>query len=408
MGETNNSFAHKIKLIFWLHCQNNNGYEILIELQASALTDEISSPPFNLSQPKILKLYAYKGFEANSSDVRLPYFIEPRSLPIDLNKGLEEFIYRQQWEFSKMLETTLKYILDSEENVLQHYGSENPDTHKSLKKGDGESYQPRQNSKRKLVLSNRGCLSYIMIIPYRLVPSKYNDKTIFATHYCGVLHISDYRYDDNTTKANVFHNKFQQTCFSDDPDLDPNTDVPVNEDEFIRGVFQTTLKEFDLIYSGELSGIVSNHKIDDMQNMENINELQFISTRLLWNSDRSNFWKNPKCVNWWATLYLAKTSDLCVGFKDKDGVIRTPLQRKPVKDLPKDQSWKPQICSRFLLTMLELIEKTMSSVNCPYTVYEFVYDSFAKCIKLKKHIGKTEYSFLSEEYIERCRKQTSM
>ncbi|XP_050340473.1 decapping nuclease DXO homolog [Bactrocera neohumeralis] len=387
---------------------NNNGYEVLIELQASVVKDENSSPPFYLSRPKIQKLYAYQRFQANSNDVRLPYFIEPRSYPIDLNKGFEKFIFRQLADFSKMLETTQKFIVDSEENVLQPYRSENPETHQSLKTEDDESYQQRQNSKRKLVLSNRGCLSNIMIIPYRLVASKYNDKTIFATRYCGVLHISDYRYDNDTSRINTYHSKFQQTCFSDDPDLIPDTDEPVNENDYIRGIFHTNLKEFDLIYSGELSGIVSNHKIDDMQNMENINKLQFISTKLLWNSDHSNFWKHPKCLNWWATLYLANTSDLCVGLKDRDGVIRTPLQRKPVKDLPKDQSWKPKICIRFLLTMLELIEKNMSSVNCPYTVYEFVYDSFAKCIKLKKHIGKTEYSFLNEEYIERCRKQTSV
>uniref|UniRef100_A0A0K8TXH2 Decapping nuclease n=3 Tax=Bactrocera latifrons TaxID=174628 RepID=A0A0K8TXH2_BACLA len=307
-----------------------------------------------------------------------------------------------------MLETTQKFIVDLEENVLQPYGSENPETHQSLKTEDDESSQPRQNSKRKLVLSSRGCLSNIMIIPYRLEASKYNDKTIFATRYCGVLHTSNYRYDHDNSKNNTYHSKFQQTCFSDGPDRVPDTDQPVNENEFIRGIFQTTLKEFDLIYSGELSGIVSYEQIDDMQNLENINELQFISTKLLWNSGHSKIWKNPKCLNWWATLYLANISHLCVGLKDRDGFIRTPVQRKALKDLPKDQFWKPQICVRFLLTMLKLIEETMASVNCPYTVYEFVYDSFAKCIKLKKHIGKTEYSFLSEEYIDRCRKQTSM
>lgn len=67
--------------------------------------------------------------------------------------------------------------------------------------------------------------------------------------------------------------------------------------------------------------------------------------------------------------------------------------------------WKPHACIRFLLTMLKLIEKTISSVSCPYTVYEFVCDLSTTCIKLKKHIGKTDYSFLTEEYIERCRKQ---
>lgn len=50
----------------------------------------------------------------------------------------------------------------------------------------------------------------------------------------------------------------------DNPDMHPNTDVPVNDDAFISGIFHSTIKEFDLIYSGEIMGIVSNHKIDDM------------------------------------------------------------------------------------------------------------------------------------------------
>uniref|UniRef100_A0A0A1XAA9 Decapping nuclease n=1 Tax=Zeugodacus cucurbitae TaxID=28588 RepID=A0A0A1XAA9_ZEUCU len=142
--------------------------------------------------------------------------------------------------------------------------------------------------------------------------------------------------------------------------------------------------------------------------MGNINNLKFINTKLLWNSGFINIWKHPKSLLWWLQSYLSNSSDICVGLKDADGFIRMPVQLNQVKDLPRNQTWKPHICIRFLLTMLKLIETTMSSVNCPYTVYEFAYDSFTTCIKLKKHIGKTEYSFLSEEYIEHCRKQTSM
>ncbi|XP_069964631.1 uncharacterized protein [Bactrocera oleae] len=310
-----------------------------------------------------------------------------------------------------MLDITQKYVLDTKQNVLQPQGSENQTPHQSLNTEDDVSYQQRQNSKRKLVLSNRGCLSNIMAIPYRLEANTYNDRTFFATRYCGVFHISDCRWRTDNSSTVKFHSKFQQTCFSDklqdNPDMHPNTDVPVNDDAFISGIFHSTIKEFDLIYSGEIMGIVSKHKIDDMQNIENINKLRFINTKLFWKTRLPDIWKDPKCLLWWLQSYLANTADICAGLKESDGCIHSPIQLKPVKNLPKDQKWKPHICIRFLLTMLQLIEKSMSSVDCPYTVFEFVYDSYAKCIKLKKHIGKTEYSFLTEEYIERCRIQTS-
>lgn len=114
-----------------------------------------------------------------------------------------------------MLDITQKYVLDTKQNVLQPQGSENQTPHQSLNTEDDVSYQQRENSKRKLVLSNRGCLSNIMAIPYRLEANTYNDRTFFATRYCGVFHISDCRWRTDNSSTVKFHSKFQQTCFSD-------------------------------------------------------------------------------------------------------------------------------------------------------------------------------------------------
>ena len=71
------------------------------------------------------------------------------------------------------------------------------------------------------------------------------------------------------------------------------------------------------------------------QNIENINKLRFINTKLFWKTRLPDIWKDPKCLLWWLQSYLAKTADISAGLKESDGCIHSPIQLKPVKNLPK-------------------------------------------------------------------------
>ncbi|XP_067628670.1 decapping and exoribonuclease protein Rai1-like [Eurosta solidaginis] len=184
-----------------------------------------------------------------------------------------------------------------------------------------------------------------MLIPYRLRKSDYNNTTFYATRYCGILHLSDNSERNGHTKNYTYHGKFEQICFSDDPDMDPITDVPVDMNDITFAIYRSNIKEFDLIYSAEVSGVTSDQKVDDIHNLDEVSKCKFIQTKLMWTDQNKSMINNSKCMQWWAQSYLANTHDICIGLKDKDGVLRTPVQVVKVKDLPKHQKWNQPFVS---------------------------------------------------------------
>ncbi|CAD6992614.1 unnamed protein product [Ceratitis capitata] len=381
----------------------DNGYKNLMNLRPYDLLNEKNSPAFYLSRPKIRAIYTIFNSVDITDDVHIKYFHEPKvqSHPLDLNEGFEKFIFRTNYTSMQLLSKVQKYVIEAKENVLQPNIGLNTKT-SSVKE------QSKQNIKRKVILCQRGVLSSIMIIPYRLKASNYNNTIFYATKYCGILHMSDTSWVDKRSKNDTYHLKFMQCCFSDDPDLEPNTNEPVDQNNTEYSVFHTLLKEYDLIYSGETGGIISEHKIDDVHDLNEVNKCRFIMTKLLWSRQRGeDVLNHPKCLHWWLQAYLGNVSDICIGLKDNDGVVRSPVQVRACKDLAINRGWKPHICVRFLYNVIKLVEETMDHVNCPYTTYEFMYDSFQRCIKFKIHLGKTEHSFLNEEYIKHCKERTS-
>ncbi|XP_011189133.2 decapping nuclease DXO homolog isoform X1 [Zeugodacus cucurbitae] len=333
-------------------------------------------------------------------EFRIILSMEPSatSYPLNLNEGFDQFIFRRN--IKERLNKIEKYVMDTEDNVLRPYSN-----------APSASGQTQYNSKRKLILCKRGVLTDIMGIPYQGKASEYNNATFYVTKYCGVFHMKD--ADANAMpefdKKNTYHRKFMQLCFSDDPDSEPTTNIPIDDNNIIFCIIKSLLKEFDLIYSAEVQGIVSDRKIENTHNTEEINDLRFILTKQLQISDKykGNILSKSKCLRWWLQAYLSKTSDICIGLRDRKGIVRTPVQIKRAEDLVKNWRWKPHVCIRFLYSILKLIEKTMMQVDCPYTVYEFVYDSFAGCFKYKVHAGKSNHSFLSDDYIKKCKKCTS-
>ncbi|XP_050340496.1 decapping nuclease DXO homolog isoform X1 [Bactrocera neohumeralis] len=372
---------------------SRDGFKVLMKLRPNEITDE-KQPAFYLQRPKILTIYSCR-YDSISNDVHLPYFKKPTSYPLDLNEGFDQFIFRQNKK--TRLRKVEKFIMENEENILQ------PDAH--TPSGSG---QTQNNSKRKVILCQRGVLTDIMQTPYHLNASPSNNKTFCVTKYCGVFHMQEPETITNFTQIDTYHQKFMQYCFSDDPNSEPETDKPVDDNNQIFCIIKTSVKEFDLIYSAEIAGIVSDRKIENTHSMEEMNKLRFILTKQLnTNGIMGDYLNQRKCLRWWLQAYLAKTSDVCIGLRDQNGIVRTPVQIKRAEDIAKNRKWKPHVCIRFLHSVLKLVEKTMTQVDCPYTVYEFMYDSITRCIKLKVHVGKTVLSFLSDDYIRKCKQSAS-
>lgn len=61
--------------------------------------------------------------------------------------------------------------------------------------------------------------------------------------------------------------------------------------------------------------------------------------------------------------------------------------------------WKPYLCWRACDEFLELVKKTMISVNCPQTVYRFDYDPLeSPFVHLQRYNEANEFSFLPKWY----------
>ncbi|XP_067634872.1 uncharacterized protein [Eurosta solidaginis] len=389
---------------------NDDGFRTILKLSHRDLNDKNNAQAIYFSRPAIQAMYQKSKTEEVFDDlVRLKYLKlpKPTSYPLDLAQGFEQYIFLQEMSQAFLLKLVVKFLLETENRLIPRNTTEKVETSKTDKSLEpqvpkvGKSILP---PKRKLVLTHWGVLSRAMVEPYRRPGWPKEVSTFYGIKYCGVLHIIDSKVFADREKHQTYHGKFEQICFSDDPDLEPITNVPVDRNDATFGIFRSTLKEFDLIYSAQINGVISEKKID-VNNLDEVNECNFVTTKLLCATSDS-FLKHPKCLYFWAQLYLTNTSDICIGIRKRnDEFLRDPPKLLKVKDLPKDQKWKPVVCLRFLNTVLNMIEKTMSKVDCPYTVYEFKYDFHAKCFKSKIHHGKTDLSFLPENYIEHCKRQ---
>ncbi|XP_014087945.2 decapping and exoribonuclease protein [Bactrocera oleae] len=372
---------------------SSDDFKELMKLRPSEITDD-KQPTFYLARPQILNIYSCRGLNSNNNDVHLSYFKKPTSYPLDLNEGFDQFIFRQMNKFG--LNKVEKYVIENDENILQ------PDAHTP-----SGSRQTQYDSKRRVILCQRGVLTDIMLIPYPLNGPR--NTTFLVTKYCGAFHMQEKCTITNFEQRaayHTYHQKFMQICFSDSPNSEPEIDKPVDDNNPIFCIIKTSMKEFDLIYSAEIAGIMSDSKVENTPNTEEINRLRFIMTKQLNKNDwKGDILDHPKCLLWWLQAYLAKTSDICIGLRDQNGIVCTPVQVTRAEQIAKNRKWKPHVCIRFLHSVLKLVEKTMAQVDCPYTVYEF--DSSTRCIKFKVHAGKTDLSFLSDDYIKKCKQRTS-
>ncbi|XP_011190451.2 uncharacterized protein LOC105217240 [Zeugodacus cucurbitae] len=366
-------------------------YRIIMRVDLSTIMVQ-NQHAVSLVPPKIHTLYSCLNNDKFSDEVHLPFFKEPKAKSYNLEE-LHKTTVTPNSEANFVLNKVEKYIMEAEENVLQPH-----------KNTATEKWQTQSKNKVKVFLCQRGILADIMYILYGLTIKQYNEVTFYVTKYCGVFHMRDEIWTYNERED--YNRTFWQLCFPDNTDSDTTTDTPVND--LVYGIFKTVMKDFHLIYSAKIGGVKSKHKIVNTHDMDEINKLTFIETKLIKeNSFEDDILYHPKSFLWFLQGYLANIKHICVGVMDENHTVHTPVQVKQIKDITKIREWRPDIYIGFLHTILKLIEKTMRHVDCPYTVYEFRYVFTENCIKLKKHNGKSEQSFLSEDYIKKCKQYTT-
>lgn len=122
---------------------------------------------------------------------------------------------------------------------------------------------------------------------------------------------------------------------------DPITDVPVIESEEFYGVFESRIGNISLLYNAEMDGLDSRQEIDLSET--DLDKLKFVELKTCCGPS-----DNRHC-RWWAQSYLASISNICVGYRTREGIItrienlRVDMlknQKQVIPKLPSLKSYK--------------------------------------------------------------------
>ncbi|XP_037808824.1 decapping nuclease DXO homolog [Lucilia sericata] len=325
-------------------------------------------------KPELVAYYDYlDGFIVKASSIKYLKHPDTLSYPMDLNKGFHEYTMPKTVSLSRQIKPSLIYY-DSLSDDLD-------DT---------------KNMRKTKVITRRGTLVRLMETHYNNVIT---DLTIRVTRYNGNLYmILDQKElsDSELNPVHTHHKHLERFIFSDAPDIPPILYEPIDENFYQIGVHRSSFGKYDIIYSGEMQGIISNEEIEDFD-ARTLNDCRFVFTKQMWWSYKD---QDTKYLRIWLQSYLANVQDLYIGYKNRHGIIEKPIEHNKAKDLPKDRFWKPVICTGFLHEFLENVEKCMSSVNCLNTVYEFHYDQEEKSFSYEIFNGKSDKSFIIDNDVQ--------
>ncbi|XP_046806390.1 decapping nuclease DXO homolog [Lucilia cuprina] len=320
--------------------------------------------------PRLVAYYEYNHGNITPAK-RIMYYRNPtaRQYPIDLNADFETYVFRESCLRSKYIELSLKYEM----------------------KCNGEC---RDVEKTK-VITRRGTLVHIMEACYY---KQHDMLSIRVSRYNGNIYmVRNESLSELKHSTNTHHGQLEKLLFSDSPDKPAETNKPCDENNFLLGVHRSNFGKYDIIYSGEIQGIISQEKIKDFDDLEALNNCRFVFTKQMWKYIK---YEEKKYLNYWLQSYLANVKDIYIGYKNKNGIIEEPIKNITTRNLPKNCFWKPSVCLGFLYDFLQNVEKHMSTVNCLNTVYMFHYNSNEKIFSYEIFKGKTDKTFITEEYME--------
>ncbi|XP_037816082.1 uncharacterized protein LOC119606587 [Lucilia sericata] len=332
----------------------------------------------HFSNTRIVAYYE-RLFKNIKPATRIRYFIEPPrgSYKIDLNDGYKEYVMTSL--YSKGVDLCLKYVMSSPE-------------------------EPEIKNKTK-VFTRSGTLVHIM---ESIRSKKDRELLIRVTRYRGNIYMitgdsqkSEEMEGDKVVESptETHHNQIKRYFLADSPHDQPNIKEPWNENKELLAVFRSNLKKYDIIYSGSVQGIIAKQNFKDFDNMDQLNKCRFVLIKQMWNDID---FKSQKFLHYLFHAHLSKVNDIFVAYKNRKGIVTLPLEHKIVKNFPKHLVEKLSIGEAFLFDFLQRIENLMSNVNCLNTVYVFKIKRNINCISYQIYEGKTEKSFIMDEYKEYC------
>ncbi|XP_073815683.1 decapping and exoribonuclease protein Rai1-like isoform X1 [Musca autumnalis] len=321
-----------------------------------------------LEPPQLLGLYEY-NYEHFEAAKYLKYFKEPQSMhyPFDLNKGYSATRYTLPCKLASRLHLPLKYDMTINKDQ----------TTKS-------STTPIYTSRRVVTKLMEFCYSK-------------DDFYIWITRFNGSFYISgelSCLLDENP--KNMHHQRLEKYLFADSPDNEPNTEEPIDMNIALSALHRANVGKFSLIYAGEVQGIISDKKLENLTDMDLLNQCRFVFTKQMWDTAK----KEHYFLRYWIQSRLSNIEDLYVAYKNTHGIVEKPIEHHNVSDIPKLFSWKPEVCYGFLHKFLENVENLMRDVNSLDTVYEFKFNAKNKTTTYEVYKGREDKMFIPKYYAD--------
>ncbi|XP_011299955.1 decapping and exoribonuclease protein [Fopius arisanus] len=310
-------------------------------------------------RPEVIGYWSVNGSRDVSYDSsQLQYYSPPKTTEVrfDLNRGINS-VLRKPEDLDERIDHLLQWIGKNSEKIRA-----NPTTKRWL--------QPN-------FISYRGLLTKIMKTPYDMREG----WIICASKWRGSIYLCHFDTEaDKEDKANITPRqmamcswgfKFEQYILTEVPGGSPDPLKPVNECEEFDCVFQTRLREHELLYGGEMDGVCSDERLRDPLPLEKLKFVELKTSRILENDRQWMNMQRHKFLKWWCQSFLVGIEDILCGFRDDSGIIRQ-LENYKVSDIARNSQkyWKAAAAMNFCDNFLRHVASTVRN-DCDRTVYKF-------------------------------------
>ncbi|XP_075148338.1 uncharacterized protein LOC142222207 isoform X2 [Haematobia irritans] len=199
-------------------------------------------------------------------------------------------------------------------------------------------------------------------------------------------------------KVFYYHMRLAELVFEASDSCDQDGRKHYDDNIFQVLTHQTSIGRFKLHYVCRTQGIIADRRdCLKINNLQTLNRQRFVAVKQLWAKMKDN---ELRLLKFWLQGYLSNIKDLYIAYKDSDGVVREPMEHIHLRDIPKKCSWKPHVCTAFLLDILNKIERLMDTVDSLETVYRFSFNAKHKTVFYKIYEGKSQYSFIPNDYAD--------
>ncbi|XP_026764261.1 decapping and exoribonuclease protein-like [Galleria mellonella] len=216
------------------------------------------------------------------------------------------------------------------------------------------------------------CTPYENKEPWKIVVILYKGNIYMCARDTEESYTRKHNMTEKDKRFTSWGYKFEQFLLSDNPDTEPNPNVPVDETEEFSLVFTTNLNNHTVVYGAEMDGI----RCDDRsispppvgENPEAI--IKYLSTKeyvelktnrhIEFHNQEINF-RRYKTKKWWCQSFLVGVETILCGFRNDEGIVEE-LKTYNIRDLPKmsQKFWDPNVCFNFLDTFFTYVKRCLA------------------------------------------------